>query len=176
MQELLLLTAFFSMAWGPTCETESAHLINASGCAHGDAAVTPADLRCSGAPLDVCRARPNSGEEAGPPGCGATKHQGAALDMLRHRSSAGRTGHLQRGGRAYGLRRMPGVPRTDGDVRREAHAGIPFFNRTICLWNSGVRRTCEPCVRERLGAACNDDYTASHERLQSHVMRGGSQI
>ena len=58
----------------------------------------------------------------------------------------------------------------------EAHAGIPFFNRTICLWNSGVRRTCEPCVRERLGAACNDDYTASHERLQSHVMRGGSQI
>ena len=58
----------------------------------------------------------------------------------------------------------------------EAHAGIPFFNRTICLWNSGVRRTCEPCVRERLGAACNDDYTASHERLQSHVMRGDSQI
>ena len=54
----------------------------------------------------------------------------------------------------------------------EAHAGIPFFNRTICLWNSGVRRTCEPCVRERLGAACNDDYTASHERVQSHVMRG----
>ena len=39
----------------------------------------------------------------------------------------------------------------------EAHAGIPFFNRTICLWNSGVRRTCEPCARERLGAACNDD-------------------
>ena len=32
----------------------------------------------------------------------------------------------------------------------EAHAGIPFFNRTICLWNSGVRRTCDPCVRERL--------------------------
>ena len=58
----------------------------------------------------------------------------------------------------------------------EAHAGIPFFNRTICLWNSGVRRTCEPCVRERLGAACNDDYTVSHERLQSRVMRGGSQI
>ena len=122
MQELLLLTAFFSMAWGPTCETESAHLVNASGCAHGDAAVTPADLRCSGAALDVCRARPNSGEEAGPPGCGATKHQGAALDMLRHRSSAGRPGHLQRGGRALGLQRMRAVPRTDGDMRREAHA------------------------------------------------------
>ena len=45
----------------------------------------------------------------------------------------------------------------------EAHAGIPFFKRTICLWNSGVRRTCEPCVRERLGAAAMMTHSKSRE-------------
>ena len=144
------------MAWGPTCETEHAHLINASGCAHGDAAVTPADLRCSDAPLGVCREQGQT--VARRPGRRAVALQsthgplstccatGTVLGAPATFSAAGELWGFGGCAEFLGLTVCCDV----GLFMGEAHAGIPFFNRTICLWNSGVRRTCDPCVRERL--------------------------
>ena len=156
------LLAFFSATWGATCERK-ARTLKLRGVLTVMTQPTPGDQRGSGAPLDVRRASPNSSEEAGPPSCGATKHQGADLNQPRHRSRAGRIDHLERGGRALGLRLVRRAPRRGGKVRDGAlHGrgarGQPLFQSDDLLAELGGELHLQPYVVE--GVYCMQEATA----------------
>ena len=94
--------------------------------------------------------------------------------MLRYRNRAGRTGHLQRGGRALGLRRVRGVPRTDGVLRRGAlHGGgargDPLFQPDDLLVELRGEAHLRPMREREAGATCNDEYDSTQQ-----VTRGSS--